>query len=102
MILSELYESSSFYSTNDIYVHGGPLELDGGKLKRYGRNHQDYGALFFCKNDKEGLWYASTYTNKTGKVYFCKIKTPKNQILDLTNSKSVAVLREDLSTQKFD
>jgi len=43
------------------YLHGGPAQLEGGRLRRYGRSRHDAGALFFAENTREGRLYAARY-----------------------------------------
>lgn len=69
------------------YLHGGPEMLVGGKLKRYGRDDSDMGALFFAEDTPEGRAYAAGYavTKDRGAVWKVRINLSPNDVYDHSN-----------------
>lgn len=89
----------AFYEESAVWLHGGPMELDGGTLKRKSAN--DMGALFFCKNTVVGRWYTATYAGDEGKIWMATVKSPVDLILDLTNPQHKENLKSSLTREEF-
>jgi len=101
MKITELFEN---YSSNKIYLHGGPSKLDGGSFRRGGRKGHDMGALFFIEESVAGYTYALGYAMSRGTdtgIYRVNIKLPDNQIFDFTNQKHKQIAKEFLSDQEY-
>jgi hypothetical protein len=98
--LSETVSRKSFYDPSAVWLHGGPIELEGDALKRYGKSGSDMGALFFCKDSFVGRWYTATYANK-GKIYKVKLSAPVDSILDLKNPKHLKILQDNISQSEY-
>lgn len=94
--------SRRFYDPTAVWLHGGPMELQGNALKRYGKSHSDMGALFFCKDNLVGRWYTATYAGTKGKIWKVSLSAPINTILDLTNAKHRATLQRSLTQQEYE
>lgn len=103
--LIEAMGSKSFYNPSATWLHGGPFELQGDALKRYGKSNSDMGALFFCKDSLVGRWYTASYARKMfsekGKIYQVKLSAPVDTILDLTNPKHCQKLRDNISKEEY-
>jgi hypothetical protein len=93
--------SHGFYDPSAIWLHGGPMNLEGGALKRYGKSHQDAGALFFCKDVAVGRWYTATYAGTRGKIWQASLSAPVNSILDITKAKHRAILQKTIAREEF-
>jgi hypothetical protein len=102
--LAQLDEARAkpFFDPAATYLHGGPPVLDGGALKRYGKNGGDMGGLFFTKNSPEGRAYAVSYTfGKNGVVYKVKIDLPVDAVFDLQNAKHRHKLQAAVSPEEW-
>lgn len=86
------------YDPNARYLHGGPQDLEGARLKRYGKHHSDAGALFFCKDTPGGRWYAGTYGER---VWICRLRTPAEQVFDFSNPRHRQILRQNVNPQEW-
>lgn len=75
------------FDPSATYLHGGPETLAGGKLKRYGRDDSDMGALFFAEDTPEGRAYAAGYavTKERGTVWKVRINLTPNEVYDHGN-----------------
>lgn len=92
--------TGSFYDPTATWLHGGPLTLEGGALKRYGKSHSDMGALFFCKDIPVGRWYAATYAK--GRVWTVRLSATADTVLDITNPRHRIRLQRGLSRPEYD
>jgi hypothetical protein len=95
--LIEAAGGQRFYDPAAVWLHGGPMHLEGDALKRYGKSHSDMGALFFCKDVPVGRWYTATYAGTKGRVWTVKLSPPVDAVFDLTNSSHRARLRAGVS-----
>ena len=93
--------SRRFYDPTAVWLHGGPINLEGDTLKRYGKSHSDMGALFFCKDVPVGRWYTATYAGNKGMVWRVSLSAPVNTILDFTNAKHRNILQKNISQQEY-
>lgn len=91
------------YNPQNIYLHGGPGQLRGGKLTRYGRDHSDMGALFFTPETPDGWRYALGYaiTKPDGGVYRCRLKLTANQIFDFSKPAHRRLAQRHLAPEEF-
>lgn len=103
--LIEVSSTGGFYNPSAVWLHGGPLELEGDALKRYGKSGSDMGALFFCKEEPVGLWYTASYARRLfqakGKIYKVHLNPPVDSILDLTKAKHRERLMRGLSKDEY-
>lgn len=95
--------SESYYSTSAVWLHGGPEKLEGGHLRRSGRNGRDMGGLFFAKESPAGWNHAAHYAvlrggGKPSGVWRCRIRLPDDQVLDFTNETHRARLQAVMGT----
>ena len=117
MIVDELFDSPEFlrysgiikeassrmyYDPSAVWLHGGPMQLEGGALKRYGKSHSDTGALFFCKDGLVGRWYTATYAGTRGTVWTATLSAAPDTILDITNPKHRDILRKNISHAEYE
>ena len=49
------------YSKGGTWYHGGPVELEGGRLKHGGKSGSDSGGIFLTDDSDEGKRYAAGY-----------------------------------------
>jgi predicted kinase len=92
------------YSTDKIYLHGGPRNLIGGHFKRGGRNNSDMGALFFIEESEVGYKYALGYAISRGSdtgIYRVKINIPDDKIFDFTNINHKKIAKDNLPPQEY-
>lgn len=94
-----------FFDPTAVYLHGGPSELVGGRLKRYGRGGRDMGGLFFVKDTPNDRRYAATYPASQpdgGAVYTVRINLSADEVFDLSNPAHRAELKKAVSPQEFE
>lgn len=101
MRFHELLTEARHFDPGATYLHGGPQEIEGRKLKRYGKSGGDYGALFFCKDTPEGRWYTSTYAGSKGRVWKVKVNMPVDAMFDITNARHRAKLQAGVSREEY-
>lgn len=89
----------AFYEESVVWLHGGPMELAGGVLKR--RSANDMGALFFCRDTVVGRWYTATYAGDDGRIWLATVDTPVDLILDLTNPQHKESLKRSLTRDEY-
>lgn len=73
-----------YFDRNSYWLHGGPAELRGERLTRYGRvGSSDAGALFFVKNTPEQSLYAATYARPA--IWRAVIDLKEDDVFDISN-----------------
>lgn len=100
----KLYELIESFSPDKTYLHGGPAELIGGSFRRGGNRGHDMGGLFFIEENEVGYQYALGYAimkHKNSGIWRVKINLPKNRILDWTNPKHKAVVKNHISPAEY-
>jgi predicted nucleotidyltransferase len=97
MKIHEIAATSDF-DPNAVYLHGTRQVLRGRNLTRYGKNHSDMGALFFCKDSLVGRWYSGTYGDT---IWLCRIKTPVDRIFSFSNPRHQKLLQKHLDPQEY-
>lgn len=104
MLLKEIHlTESKMYDL--VFLHGGPANLEGGRLKRGGRGGHDMGALFFVPESKDGYKYAMGYaiarSPKDWAIYRVRLNLPDNRIFNFTNPQHQELAKRRLNAEEY-